>query len=143
MLERIGIVGSAETMGAMESQTLQSRYIFEPSVLADEYHVDVVKEKLTRSLPTVLPDVIDEVTIAIKDHISTREDGMTRESSLAEHMLTQIDCTVEWTSVEVLPVMQKIIARVSNRAFVGLPLCEKAPLALRPLLGMTSLRRSQ
>ncbi|PIL30270.1 cytochrome P450 [Ganoderma sinense ZZ0214-1] len=81
----------------------ESRYIFEPEVLADEYHVEVVKEKLTRKLPAVLPDVIDEVTVAVKDHIVTRED--------------------EWTSVEVMPVMQKIIARVSNRAFVGLPLC--------------------
>ncbi|KAM5541320.1 hypothetical protein V8D89_004874 [Ganoderma adspersum] len=104
MVEELRKRGDEELSGRGGSEeTLQSKYIFEPSVLADEYHVDVVKEKLTRTLPTVLPDVIDEVTIAVQDHILTREG--------------------EWTSVEVLPVMQKIIARVSNRAFVGLPLC--------------------
>ena len=31
---------------------------------------------------------------------------------------------IEWTGLEVLPAMQNIVARTTNRAFVGLPLCE-------------------
>ncbi|KAI1787002.1 cytochrome P450 [Ganoderma leucocontextum] len=88
---------------AGSQELLQSKYVFEPQVLLDEYHVDVVKENLTRKLPTILPDVIDEVVVAVKEHITTKEK--------------------EWTSVEVMPAMQKIVARASNRAFVGLPLC--------------------
>ncbi|KAM5541327.1 hypothetical protein V8D89_004881 [Ganoderma adspersum] len=78
-------------------------YVCEPAVHSDEYHVDVLKEKLTRSLPAMLPDLVDEVVISIEEHLPT--DGN------------------EWTSIEVLPAVQKIIARASNRAFVGLPLC--------------------
>ncbi|PIL27970.1 cytochrome P450 [Ganoderma sinense ZZ0214-1] len=89
--------------GAQE--TLQFKYLFEPSVFRDEYHVDVVKGRFTRRLPAMLPDVVDEVKAAVKDHIVTR---------LGDD---------EWTSVEVMPVMQNIIARVSSRVFVGLPLC--------------------
>lgn len=57
------------------SQTLQSQYIFAPQVISDEYHVDVVKEKLTRKLPGLLPDVIDEVVVASKEHIVTSDNS--------------------------------------------------------------------
>lgn len=41
----------------------------------DEYHVDVVKEKLTRKLPGLLPDVIDEIVVASKEHIVTSDNS--------------------------------------------------------------------
>ncbi|PIL27969.1 cytochrome P450 [Ganoderma sinense ZZ0214-1] len=93
-----------EELSAPESlkDTFQSKYIFDPLIVADQYHVKVLQEKLTRRLPDLLPDIVDEVTVAVQDHIVSKED---------------------WTSVEVVPVMQNIIARASNRAFVGLPLC--------------------
>ncbi len=55
---------------------MQSKYIFEPPVVVDEYHIDVLNEKFTRKLPTILPDVIDEVVVAVKDHIRAGENGM-------------------------------------------------------------------
>ena len=36
----------------------------------------------------------------------------------------------EWTTVAAMPTMQKIVARASNRVFVGTPLCAY-PLLLR------------
>ena len=57
------------------SQIFQSEYIFEPQVVSDEYHVEVVREKLTRSLPGLLPGMVDEVVVASKDHIVTKENG--------------------------------------------------------------------
>ncbi|KAM5541332.1 hypothetical protein V8D89_004886 [Ganoderma adspersum] len=54
-------------------------------------------------LPALLPEVIDEVVVAVDENITTKGN--------------------EWASVEVMPAMQKIVARASNRAFVGLPLC--------------------
>ena len=30
---------------------------------------------------------------------------------------------IEWTTVDVIKTMQKIVARLSNRVFVGLPTC--------------------
>nr|VWO96215.1 Repressed by TUP1 protein 4 [Ganoderma boninense] len=106
--------------------TLESKYIFDPAVLSDEYHVKLLQEKLTRRLPAVLPDIVDEVTAAVKVHIVTREDGRPMKYQLTTHTPTQLFRVAEWTSVDVMPVMQDIIARVSNRAFVGLPLCEKS-----------------
>ena len=123
LVTRIGFPCDAE-IGVMASQTIESKYIFEPSVLTDEYHVEVLQEKLTRKLPALLPDVMDEVRAAVDDHIVTREDGRTINCPLAVHPLIEFDCVAEWSCVEVTPVMQNIIARVSSRIFVGLPLCE-------------------
>ncbi|PIL27965.1 cytochrome P450 [Ganoderma sinense ZZ0214-1] len=94
-----------EELSAPESlkEISQAKYIFDPLIVTDQYHVKVLQEKLTRRLPELLLDIVDEVMAAVQDHIVSRED--------------------EWTSVEVIPVMQNIIARASNRAFVGLPLC--------------------
>ena len=42
----------------------------------DPYHIDIIKEKLMRTLPAVLPDVLDELTSAVPTFIPTRENGM-------------------------------------------------------------------
>ena len=36
-----------------------------PDIANDPFHTDIIKEKLTRNLPNVLPDVIDELTFAV------------------------------------------------------------------------------
>ncbi|KAI1791203.1 cytochrome P450 [Ganoderma leucocontextum] len=82
---------------------IQTRYTLGPETSHDPYHVDIIKEKLMRTLPMVLPDVIDELTYAVPDCIQATED--------------------EWTSVPALKTMLNVVARVSNRVFVGLPLC--------------------
>ena len=41
--------------------------------LDDPYHVDIIREKLMRNLPAVLPDLLDELTAAIPDYIPTRD----------------------------------------------------------------------
>ena len=86
-----------------------------------EYHVHVLKEKLTRSLPTILPEVIDEVAGAVNEHIATKENGIHLPHICLRHTDTVF---IEWASVEVLTAIKKIVARASNRAFVGLPLCK-------------------
>lgn len=45
------------------------------SSIDDPYHVDIVKDKLMRSLTAVLPDVIDELCVAVPDHIPAKGDG--------------------------------------------------------------------
>ncbi|KAH9897770.1 cytochrome P450 [Cubamyces lactineus] len=83
--------------------SMQIRYTFGPESNDDPYHVDVIKEKLTRSVPAILPDVIDELTLAVPQHIPAKSD--------------------EWLEIQVMPTMQQIVARASNRVFVGLPVC--------------------
>ena len=59
-------------------QMLQARYVRDPQVLSDEYHVQVVREKLSgRTLQEILPDVMDEVAVAARRYITTQGDGKT------------------------------------------------------------------
>ncbi|PIL30244.1 cytochrome P450 [Ganoderma sinense ZZ0214-1] len=69
----------------------------------DRYHTDIAREKLLKKLYSVLPDAIDEIFVAIKDNVPTQDK--------------------EWTRIEVMPAVAQILARASNRIFVGLPLC--------------------
>nr|VWO95394.1 Isoepoxydon dehydrogenase patN (IDH) (EC (Patulin biosynthesis cluster protein N) [Ganoderma boninense] len=97
---------------------LQMKHLFEPPVLVDDYHVAAVREMGRRELSAVIPPVIDEVCAAVEDCIVADED--------------------EWTGVEATPAMQKIVARASSRAIVGLPLCrndEYLSLAVNFTLG--------
>ncbi len=40
-------------------------------MLDDPYHVDIVRDKLTRMIPTVLPDVVDELSMVLPEYIPT------------------------------------------------------------------------
>ncbi|PIL30273.1 hypothetical protein GSI_07451 [Ganoderma sinense ZZ0214-1] len=63
----------------------------------------IQEEMLVRKRSTILRGVIDEVAVAVGDRTVADEN--------------------EWSSVEVMPAMRKIVARASNRVIVGLPLC--------------------
>ncbi|RDX42957.1 cytochrome P450 [Lentinus brumalis] len=89
---------------ASVDDTMQAEYTIGRGSITDPYHVDIIREKLTRTLPAVLPDVVDELSLAVQEYIPAKNDG-------------------KWVTVTVMPTMQHIIARASNRAFVGLPLC--------------------
>ena len=39
------------------------------------YHVEIVRDKLTRSLPAIFPDVLDELTLAIGEHVTVEGNG--------------------------------------------------------------------
>ncbi|GBE89830.1 Cytochrome P450 monooxygenase paxP [Sparassis crispa] len=84
-------------------ETTQTRYTMGPSITDDPYHVPIIRDQLTRGIRTFLPDVTDEIDKAFQDLIPATEDG--------------------WIDVPVLSVMRQIVARASNRVFVGLPKC--------------------
>ncbi|RDX53553.1 cytochrome P450 [Lentinus brumalis] len=87
-------------------ETLQTRFTLGRDTIDDPYHVDLIRDKLMRSLAAVLPDVIDELSLAVPEYICPQEGDKS-----------------EWDKVNILDVTQKIIARASNRVFVGLPAC--------------------
>nr|BEI74071.1 cytochrome P450 monooxygenase [Trametes versicolor] len=82
---------------------VQTKYTLGEAIHNDPYHVDIIREKLTRGLPAVLPDVIEELTLAVRQYIPTEGD--------------------EWVSVNCSKAARDIVARASNRVFVGLPAC--------------------
>lgn len=59
--------------GAEES--LNSRYTIGRTWIDDPYHVDIIRERLMRTLPVVLPDVLDELSLAVPAHIPTKGNG--------------------------------------------------------------------
>lgn len=56
-------------------QFLKTRYTLGRAALDDPYHIDLIKEKLMRSLSTVVSDVIDELTSCIPHYIATQGEG--------------------------------------------------------------------
>lgn len=54
---------------------MQTKYTLGEAIHNDPYHVDIIREKLTRGLPAVLPDVIEELTLAVRQYIPTEGDG--------------------------------------------------------------------
>ncbi|KAG6816479.1 hypothetical protein H0H93_008055, partial [Arthromyces matolae] len=87
------------------ADSVQTVYTMGPEVHLDQYHVDVVKSSLTRSLVERFPDVQDEIGAAFTEYLPPTEG---------------------WASVLALPTIMKIVSRSSNRLFVGLPLCRNA-----------------
>ncbi|KAG6847451.1 hypothetical protein H0H93_008037 [Arthromyces matolae] len=83
------------------ADSVQTVYTMGPEVHLDQYHVDVVKSSLTRSLVERFPDVQDEIGAAFTEYLPPTE---------------------RWASVLALPTIMKIVSRSSNRLFVGLPL---------------------
>ncbi|KAM5535874.1 hypothetical protein V8D89_010492 [Ganoderma adspersum] len=84
-------------------ETIQMRYTVGPELIDDPYHVDIIREKLTRTLPLIMPDVVDELELAVPHYIKADDQ--------------------EWTPVSVMTTMQQIVARASSRVFVGVPIC--------------------
>ncbi|KAJ7086862.1 cytochrome P450 [Mycena belliarum] len=87
--------------GAADS--LQTEYTIGAAVKHNPYHVATVRGSLTRNLARCFPDVRDEIVHAFNDVLAL--EGK------------------EWKSFHVLPQVMQIVARTSNRLFVGLPLC--------------------
>ncbi|EMD42273.1 hypothetical protein CERSUDRAFT_79864 [Gelatoporia subvermispora B] len=69
----------------------------------DQFHIPVIRDTLTRNLSVLVPDVVDEIAHAFNECIPTDND--------------------KWIPVDAMNIMPQIVARVSNRIFVGLPHC--------------------
>ncbi|KIX02230.1 uncharacterized protein Z518_08169 [Rhinocladiella mackenziei CBS 650.93] len=83
---------------------LQTKYTFpRPEIMDPTVHFDVIKSELTRQVFAVTPDVCDEMAAAV-DEIWGKN-------------------TKNFEDIKLFDSITKIIARTSNRVFVGLPLC--------------------
>jgi cytochrome P450 len=82
--------------------TIQQDYTLGAETRQDPFHIPVVRTPLTRALAARFPEIKDEIIEAFNDFIPPNK---------------------EWTSYHALPTVMHIVARTSNRLFVGLPLC--------------------
>lgn len=56
-------------------QFLQLKHTLTRESIDDPYHVEIIREKLMRSLAVVLPNVIDELAVAVQDCIPINGNG--------------------------------------------------------------------
>ncbi|KAF8583911.1 cytochrome P450 [Ramaria rubella] len=84
------------------SETMQSRYMLGPTIMSNRYHVGIVRGQLTRSLSALFSDIRQEILLSIEENFPLEND---------------------WTSVKVYEAILQVVARTSNRIFVGAPLC--------------------
>ncbi|TID17437.1 hypothetical protein E2P81_ATG08009 [Venturia nashicola] len=83
---------------------LAGPYAFtDPTLLKDPFHEHVVRKSLSRRIGPLIPDLYDEISCALDDTWGTD--------------------TENWKEICIFENMMKVIARASNRVFVGLPLC--------------------
>ncbi|KAJ9611675.1 hypothetical protein H2200_004859 [Cladophialophora chaetospira] len=88
---------------------LQTDYTFVHPVVVDQpLHHETIRSELTRQLGALTTDIMDELGAAFDDVWGTD--------------------TTEWKEVCPFETMKLIIARTSNRVFVGLPLCRNKAL---------------
>ncbi|KAF8513190.1 cytochrome P450 [Gautieria morchelliformis] len=73
-----------------------------PTLNTDPYHVPILKNQLTRNLGNLFPDLQEEIKLAFRDIIPPTEN---------------------WTKVKAFEAGVTVVARASNRIFVGAPLC--------------------
>ncbi|KIW80965.1 hypothetical protein Z517_03988 [Fonsecaea pedrosoi CBS 271.37] len=93
---------------------LQTRYTFpKPEIMDPTVHFDVIKSELTRQVFNVTPEVCDELAAAVDQIWGSEADSDFEYYSDADG----------WKTVVLFDSLTKIIARISNRVFVGLPLC--------------------
>ncbi|KAH9047275.1 cytochrome P450 [Lactarius hengduanensis] len=82
-------------------ELLQSEYTLDLLDMDNEYHVDVIRSKLTRNVN--FKDVRDELIRSLDGSIPVRGD--------------------DWVKVPVLGTMLRVVCATTNRVFVGSPLC--------------------
>ncbi|KAK2763833.1 hypothetical protein FQN54_009451 [Arachnomyces sp. PD_36] len=87
-----------------QKESLAADYTMGPKQLSiNPLHLHLVRRDLTRHVGSVTGDVADEITLCFEEMWGVN--------------------TNEWTEVNIVEDMRKMISRISSRVFVGKPLC--------------------
>jgi hypothetical protein len=94
---------------AAHADQLQPKFCWvQPIMALDPFHEETIKHELTRRLGSLTMDIMDKLGTSFDEIWGTN--------------------TVDWQEVCVFTTLMQIIARASNRVFVGLPLCRDEKL---------------
>ncbi|KAK8112629.1 cytochrome P450 [Apiospora sp. TS-2023a] len=100
---------SSVSMHERSMDILQTEHtVMEPELVRNPVHHDLVKGIMTRETGNLVPDLFDEI-----------------QHSVGEFFGSEPDVTKEIT---VYATVQHLISRITNRVFVGLPLCRNEEL---------------
>lgn len=82
----------------------------------------MIGSRLTKHLTAIFGEIDEEIHAAFQDYMPDCGDGTLPFNASRKHNAERY--TAEWTPVHVIDVARDVVARASNRVFVGLPVCE-------------------
>lgn len=120
-----------EIKGMPDSQLSFQRDVYERLVgqhtmIGSHEHsmIQSVKLDLTTNIARVQADLQDEAAFAVTEQFGECQGGLTLSSvGLTREIARDTDNMVDWTSINCFPRLLRVIALMSGRVFVGLPLC--------------------
>ncbi|KZO94408.1 cytochrome P450 [Calocera viscosa TUFC12733] len=83
---------------------IELQYTLGPSIANDHWHASVIRRQMTQNLAAKFPELYEEIQRAFLDELNLPANG-------------------EWQEVKAAEVFTRVICRVSNRLFIGFPLC--------------------
>ena len=101
-------------------QSLQLEYTLGISDPFDEYITSFVRSKLARNIAVIFKDVREELVMGMNDLVPIHEDSTWQSF---EQRGYSSHSPAEWVKVSIQETMQRVICRITNRIFVGAPLC--------------------
>ncbi|CAG7854401.1 Ent-kaurene oxidase; AltName: Full=Cytochrome P450 503A1; AltName: Full=Cytochrome P450-4 [Serendipita indica DSM 11827] len=110
---------SVLSFASATEETIQIPYTLGAQVADNEYHHIVIRNYMTRHLHSIFPEVYDEVRHTLENDITLN--------------------TNEWKELHVFPWVLDVIAKASNRVFVGTPLCRNPEWLSIVIDGATSV----
>jgi hypothetical protein len=86
-----------------------------------------------RDTPGILEDIYDELVLAVDDSIPATGEGYVMGWGEESPTFTK---NIGWVKVPLVQTLQQVVCRISNRVFVGTPLCSYRPTLFiqRPVL---------
>ncbi|PCH34303.1 cytochrome P450 [Wolfiporia cocos MD-104 SS10] len=84
-------------------ELVQTKYTIAEDVIHHPIHIPVIRGPLTRNIAALIPDMFDEISFATDELIPTRGD--------------------EWVTISAYSTMTQLVARTSNRVFIGPTMC--------------------
>ncbi|KAI0071402.1 cytochrome P450 [Panus rudis PR-1116 ss-1] len=95
-----------DVLGVTEAheEILQVDYTMSPAIRKNPYHIETIRNQLTKNVSVRFPDLQDEIVVSCNDLIPPTND---------------------WSAVMILPAMMQVTCRAANRVFVGLPTCRE------------------
>jgi hypothetical protein len=109
-------------------------YTFGRHMEKNTYHVPLIRAQLTRVLPQLVPAIHEEVVDTFNEFIPPTSG----EIGTFYRLPYYADIRIDWISVKASETFTNLVCRVSNRSFVGRPLCEPSSiLVLKPLSDMS------
>jgi len=108
---------------------LQLDYTMDEHQQRNQFHTPAVRSDLTRAIASLVPEIVEETTLAMAETFKPPVDSSTQAPSSCYTSIylqlppNEINLVTESTTLPLFPTMIHMVSRISNRAMVGTELC--------------------